>query len=64
MSTDPFSLVGKEIHHGFIVESGEEQWFCGFVLRYNTNTKMHELIYDGETDHQHLTLAKTLGMET
>ena len=60
MSTDPFSLVGKEIHHRFIVESGEEQWFCGFVLSYNTNTKMHELIYDGETDHQHFDLSEDI----
>ena len=57
---DPFSLVGKEIQHRFIVESGEEQWFCGFVLGYNTNNKMHELIYNGETDHQHFDLSEDI----
>jgi hypothetical protein len=61
MPTSPFSIVGKEIQHRFIVESGEEQWFCGFVLGYNTNTKMHELIYDGETDHQHFDLSEDIG---
>jgi len=27
MYTDPFSLVGKEINHRFMLESGEEEWF-------------------------------------
>ena len=58
--TDSFLLVRKEIQHRFVVESGEEQWFCGFVLSYNTNTKMHELIYDGETDHQHFDLSEEI----
>ena len=60
MYTDPFSLVGKEINHRFMLESGEEEWFRGFVLSYNTNTKMHELIYDGETDHQHFDLSEDI----
>ena len=59
-STDQFSLVGKEINHRFIVESGDEQWFHGFVLSYNANTKMHELIYDGETEHQYFDLSEDI----
>lgn len=58
-STDPFSLVGKEVNHRFIVES-EEQWFHGFVLSYNTNTKMYELVYDGETEHQYFDLREDI----
>lgn len=43
-----------------MLESGEEEWFRGFVISYNTNTKMHELIYDGETDHQHFDLSEDI----
>lgn len=59
-STDPFSLVGKEINHRFIVESGEEQWFHGSVLSYNSNTKKYDLVYDGETDHQYFDLSEDI----
>ncbi len=59
-SSDPFSLVGKEINHRFILECGEEKWFRGFVLSYNANTNMHEVVYDGETDHQYFDLKEDI----
>ena len=36
---DPFTLIGKEILHKFILDSGEDQWFRGMVLSYNSNAK-------------------------
>lgn len=59
-STDPFFLVGKRINHRFIVESGEEQWFHGFVLSYNANTKKYDLVYGGETEHQYFDLSEDI----
>ena len=52
--------MGKEINHRFIVESGEEQWFHGSVLSYNSNTKKYDLVYDGETDHQYFDLSEDI----
>lgn len=40
---DPFSLVGKEILHRFKLESGEDRWFNGVIVSYNTAAKTHEL---------------------
>ena len=56
----PFSLVGKEVLHRFILESGEERWFHGIVISYNAANNTHELAYDGETNHQHFDLSEDI----
>lgn len=53
---DPFSLVGKEILHKFTLESGEDRWFSGAIVGYNAAAKTYEIVYDGETEHQHFDL--------
>ena len=45
-----FSLVGKEIQHKFLLESGGYQWFSGFVVSYNPVNKVHEVAYEGEAE--------------
>ena len=57
---DPFSLIGKEILHKFRLESGEERCFNGVVLSYNAAAKTHEVVYDGETEHQHFDLTEDI----
>ena len=57
---DPFTLIGKEILHKFTLDSGEDQWFRGMVLSYNSNAKTHELVYEGETEHCHFNLFKDI----
>ena len=54
--SDPFSLIGKSVLHRFTLDSGEDQWFKGIVLSYDSNTKTHELVYEGETEHCHFNL--------
>ena len=58
--SDPFSLIGKNILHKFTLDSGEDQWFRGMVLSYDSNTKTHELVYEGETEHCHFNLSKDI----
>ena len=58
--SDPFALVGKEVLHKFTLDSGEDQWFRGIVLSYNFNSKTHELVYEGETEHCHFNLYKDI----
>ena len=58
--SDPFALVGKEVLHKFKLDSGEDHWFRGIVLSYNSNTKTHELVYEGETEHCHFNLCKDI----
>ena len=59
-TSDSSSLVGKEVLHRFMLESGEEKWFHGVVISYNAATQRHELVYDGETDHQHFNLTEDI----
>ena len=49
---DPLSLVGKQIQHRFLLECGKCKWFSGVVIGYNHATKAHEVVYEGETEHQ------------
>ena len=58
--SDPFSLVGREINHRFELESGEQEWFHGIVISYNVATKLYEISYDGEADHQFFDLSTDL----
>ena len=58
--SDPFSLIGKTVLHKFTLDSGEDQWFKGIVLSYDCNTKMHELIYEGETEHCYFNLRQDI----
>ena len=58
--SDPFSLIGREINHRFEIESGEQEWFHGIVISYNATTKLYEISYDGETDHQFFDLSSDL----
>ncbi len=46
----PDSLVGKKILHKFKVE-GEEKWYSGYVVSYNTRTHLHEVLYDEEDNY-------------
>ncbi len=51
LDSDPLSLVGSHISHKFVDEhSGEETWYEGFILGYNTATKMHEVAYVEEVN--------------
>ena len=58
--SDPFSLIGKNILHKFKLDSGEDQWFRGMVLSYDSNTRTHELVYEGETEHCHFNLCRDI----
>ena len=58
--SDPFSLIGKNILHKFKLDSGEDQWFRGMVLSYDSNTRTHELVYKGETEHCHFNLCQDI----
>ena len=48
---NPSALIGRRIKHKFIEETKEIQWYDGMVLDYDSDTKAHEVIYDGEVDH-------------
>lgn len=54
---DPSALVGKRIKHKFeLAESREIKWYDGIILGYDTVSKMHEILYDGEDDHCYFNL--------
>ena len=59
-SPDPLSLVGRHIHHRFIDESGLEDWYEGFILGYNTTTKLHEVAYVVEEENFHYNLLQDM----
>uniref|UniRef100_A0A1X7T216 Uncharacterized protein n=1 Tax=Amphimedon queenslandica TaxID=400682 RepID=A0A1X7T216_AMPQE len=48
---NPSALVGRRIKHKFIEETKEIEWYIGMVLDYDSDTKAHEVLYDGEVDH-------------
>ena len=49
--SDPYMLVGRRISHKFETEEGTEvQWYNGIVLDYDTCSKTHTVVYDGEED--------------
>ena len=43
----PELLVGREILHGFDMNS-EERWYAGYVVSYNAVTHLHEVACHGE----------------
>ena len=49
---DPFTLLGKRVHHKFELEDTHlEKWYSGMVVDYDPVTKLHTIKYDGEEDH-------------
>lgn len=46
----PESFVGKNILHKFEVD-GQEKWFAGHILSYDTKTHLHEVLYDEEDEN-------------
>ena len=49
--SDPYMLVGRRIRHKFETEEGTEvQLYNGIVLDYDTCSKTHTVVYDGEED--------------
>ena len=53
------SLVGKKVLHKFEVNT-KEQWFTGFVVSYDKQTHLHEVVYDGEEEHYFFDLLQDL----
>ena len=49
-------VVGKSIEHKFEVDDGEFEWFQGFVVAYDEETSLHEVVYEGEQEHCHFNL--------
>ena len=60
---DPATLVGKSIEHKFEVGGGEFEWFQGFVVAYDEETSLHEVVYEGEQEHCHFNLLEDLFAE-
>ena len=60
---NPSLLVGCQIKHKFeIPESGEETWFYGSVMAYDSTKKLHEINYDDEQEHSYFDLTQDLIM--
>ena len=59
-TSDPHSLVGKNILHKFILESGEVHWFGGVIVAYNPETQTHEVAYNDEEEHQFFDLTEDI----
>ena len=57
---NPLLLVGKKILHKFFLETGEFRWYHGAVTSYNPVTRTHELVYEGELEHQHYDLTENI----
>ncbi len=58
---NPDSLVGRHISHKFEVEDTSEfKWYHGTILSYNSATKTHEIIYEGEEEHCYFDLSVDL----
>lgn len=53
------SLVGRKVLHQFEVNN-EERWFSGFIITYNPQTHLHEIVYDGEEEHCFFNLMEDL----
>ena len=53
------SLVGQKVIHKFEVDK-EERWFSGFVVRYDAQSNLHEIAYDGEEHHCFFNLMEDL----
>ena len=60
---DPATLVGKSIEHKFEVDDGEFEWFQGFVVAYDEETSLNEVVYEGEQEHCHFNLVEDLFAE-
>uniref|UniRef100_A0A1X7TAG3 Uncharacterized protein n=1 Tax=Amphimedon queenslandica TaxID=400682 RepID=A0A1X7TAG3_AMPQE len=47
--SNPSSLIGKVIQHKFQLEdTHEEVWFDGRIVDYDSVTKQHQVVYDGD----------------
>ena len=57
---DPVTLVGQSIEHKFELDGGEFEWFRGFVVNYDAETSLHEIVYEGEEEHCHFNLLEDL----
>ena len=53
-------LVGKQVLHKFMDESGNEEWYSGYVVAYNSAKQLHEIAYENEDDHCHFNLMEDL----
>lgn len=53
------SLVGRRVLHRFKV-GNDERWFSGFIVSYNTRTRLHEIAYDEEEEHCFFNLLEDL----
>ena len=58
-NTNPDRLVGERIRHKFLT-GGNEEWYEGYVIAYNSELKEHEIIYSGDTTHYHYNLLEDI----
>ena len=57
---NPDFFIGKHISHKFEVGTSEFRWYHGTILSYDTATKTHEIIYEGEDEHCYFDLSVDL----
>ena len=49
--SNPSLLIGKAIRHKFQLEdTHEEVWYDGRIIDYDSITKQHQIVYDGDDD--------------
>ena len=60
---NPSLLVGCRIKHKFeIPVTGEENWFYGLVVAYDSTNKLHEVSYDDEQENCYFDLTQDIIM--
>ena len=55
----PELLVGNRIKQKFN-EDGEVQWYEGYVVSFNSDSRLHEVVYNGDSEHYFYNLLEDL----
>lgn len=48
--TNPGLLIGHRVNHKFQVNKSTVKWYTGTVVAYNSDSKLHDIVYDGDKD--------------
>ena len=52
-TNNPELLVGNRIQQKFM-EDREAQWYEGYVISFDTDSRLHEVVYNGESEFYNL----------
>ena len=55
----PELLVGNRIKQKFN-EDGEVQWYEGYVVSFSSDSRLHEVVYNGDSEHYFYNLLEDL----